>query len=197
MGTSPSAPRRTSAGSGPTCGNGAASAGSGPTCGDCAASTGSAPTRGDSAASTGSRLTRGDVAAWLVKTSRPPAVIEPGWSPGEVRTLQRCVRATYRLGLMTPGQVCLLWLSGQASPGVHAIGTLAVGPGGEEPVDTVDAPGGPVVTLALRLLSEPVPRRELMAAATFASAEVARMPAGSNPSYLTAPQLEEVLARLP
>ena len=70
---------------------------------------------------------------------------------------------------------------------MHAIGTLAAGPGGEEPVDTVDAPGGPVVTLRLRLLPSPVPRRELMATAAFASAEVARMPAGSNPSYLTAP----------
>ena len=30
----------------------------------------------------------------------------------------------------------------------------------------------------------------------FAASEVARMPAGSNPSYLTAPQLAEVLARL-
>ena len=173
MGTSPSAPRRTS-------------------------TAGSRPTRGDvAAAPAGSRLTRSDVAAWLVKTSRPPEAIEPGWVPGETRTLQRCVRATYRLGLMVPGQVCLLWLSGQARPGVHAIGTLAVGPGGEEPLDTVDAPGSPVVTLRLRLLAEPVPRRELMATAAFASAEVARMPAGSNPSYLTAPQLAEVKARLP
>jgi hypothetical protein len=98
---------------------------------------------------------------------------------------------------MEPGQVCLLWLSGQASPGVHAIGALAVGPGGEEPLDTVDAPGGPVITVRLRLLTAPVPRQELIAAASFASAEVSRMPAGSNPSYLTAPQLAEVMARLP
>ena len=163
------------------------------------APSGPTPARGDVASPyRGSRLTRSDVAAWLVKTSRPPAVIEPGWAPGEVRTLQRCVRATYRLGLMVPGQVCLLWLSGQTCPGVHAIGTLAVGPGGEEPLDTLDAPGGPVVTLSLRLLRpEPVPRQALMASAAFASAEVARMPAGSNPSYLTAPQLAEVMARLP
>src|SRR3954453_3244935 len=100
-------------------------------------------------------LTRSDVAAWLAKTSRPPAVIEPGWAPGEGRALQRCVRATYRLGLMETGQPCLLWLSGQASPGVHAVGTLVAGPGGEEPLDTVEAPGGPVITLRLRLLAEP------------------------------------------
>jgi hypothetical protein len=154
----------------------------------------SAPRRTSTA---GSRLTRGDGAAWLVKTSRPPEVIEPGWAPGETRTLQRCVRATYRLGLMVPGQVCLLWLSGQASPGVHAIGTLVAGPGGEEPLDTVEAPGGPVITLRLRLLAEPIPRQELMTAGPFATAEVARMPAGSNPSYLTGPQLAEVMARLP
>ena len=106
------------------------------------------------------------------------------------------MRATYRLGLMAPGQVCLLWLSGRTCPGVHAVGTLVAGPGGEEPADTVDAPGGPVVTVRLRLLDDPVPRHELMAAPAFSAAEVARMPAGSNPSYLTAAQLAEVLARL-
>ena len=143
-----------------------------------------------------SRLTASDVAAWLVKTSRPPALIEPGWSPGEERTLQRCVRATYRLGLMAPEQVCLLWLSGQTCPGVHAVGTLVAGPGGEGPVDTVDAPGGPFATVRLRLLHDPVPRSELMTLPAFAASEVARMPAGSNPSYLTTPQLAEVLARL-
>ena len=148
------------------------------------------------ARSASSRLSRSDVAAWLVKTSRPPAVIEPGWAPGEERTLRRCVRATYRLGLMTPGQVCLLWLSGQTCPGVHALGTVVAGPGGEEPADTVDAPGGPVVTVRLRLLEEPVSRHELIAAPRFATAEVVRMPAGSNPSYLTAAQLAEVVARL-
>ena len=143
-----------------------------------------------------SRLTSADVAAWLVKTSRPPALIERGWAPGEERTLQRCVRATYRLGLMAPGQVCLLWLSGQTCPGVHAVGTLVAAPGGEWPLDTVDAPGGPVVTVRLRLLRDPVPRSELMTLPAFAASEVARMPAGSNPSYLTTPQLAEVLARL-
>ncbi len=143
-----------------------------------------------------SRLTASDVAAWLLKTSRPPALIEPGWSPGEERTLERCVLGTYRLGLMAPGQVCLLWLSGQTCPGVHAVGTLVAGPGGEEPVDTIDAPGGPVVTVRLRLLQDPVPRSELMTLPAFAASEVARMPAGSNPSYLTTPQLAEVLARL-
>ena len=142
------------------------------------------------------RLSGSDVAAWLVKTSRPPAVVEPGWAPGEERTLRRCVRATYRLGLMAPGQVCLLWLSGQTCPGVHAVGTLVAGPGGEEPVDAIDAPGGPVVTVRLRLLQDPVPRSELMTLPAFAASEVARMPAGSNPSYLTTPQLAEVLGLL-
>jgi hypothetical protein len=143
-----------------------------------------------------SRLAASDVAAWLLKTSRSPALIEPGWSPGEERTLERCVRRTYRLGLMAPGQVCLLWLSGQTCPGVHAVGTLVAGPGGEEPADTIDAPGGPVVRVRLQLLQDPVPRSELMTLPAFAASEVARMPAGSNPSYLTTPQLAEVLARL-
>ena len=106
------------------------------------------------------------------------------------------MRATYRLGLMSPGQVCLLWLSGQTCPGVHAVGTLVAGPGDERPVDTIDEPGGPVVTVRLRLLLNPVRRSELMTLSAFAASEVARMPAGSNPSYLTTPQLAEVLGLL-
>lgn len=124
------------------------------------------------------RLTRDDVACWVFKT----ASAEP--LAGE---LTRCVRASYRLGLMAPGQPCLLWRSGRDAPGVHALGMLT----GEVREDD----GGPVVPVRLAPLAEPVPRAELLADPVFREAEVVRMPAGSNPSWLTAVQYGVVLAR--
>ena len=120
------------------------------------------------------RLTRDDVACWLLKT----ASSEP--LAGE---LTRCVRPSYRLGLMAPGQPCLLWRSGRDSPGVHALGVLTGEPRDGE------------VPIRLTPLADPVPRAELVADPVFAEAEVIRMPAGSNPSWLTAAQYAVVLAR--
>jgi hypothetical protein len=97
-----------------------------------------------------------------------------GWAPGTARSLTRCVRSSYRLELMAAGQPCLLWLSGRAAPGVHALGALT-GPVGR------DDDGGPVVPVRLELLAEPVPRAELLADPRMRDAEVLRMPAGSNP----------------
>lgn len=117
----------------------------------------------------------------MLKTARAPAELAPGWSPGADRVLLRCLRPSYRVGLMAPGQRCLLWWSGRQA-GVHAVGTLAGPP---------EKPAGPV-QVALRLLAEPVPRGDLLPSA-FASAEVIRMPAGSNPSWLDHRQLDALL----
>lgn len=136
----------------------------------------------------GGRLAAGDVAAWLLKTSRPPAELAPGWRPGQERRLERCVRRSYRLGLMAPGQPCVLWLSGRSEPGVHAVGRL---------VDDDGPPDSrPAVEVALTLLADPVPRSTLVRHTAFADAEVVRMAAGSNPSYLTARQLAALVELL-
>src|SRR4051794_20532217 len=89
---------------------------------------------------------------------------------------------------MTAGQPVLLWVSGRRQPGVHAVGVLT------GPV-TSDA-DGPVVPVRLSRLSEPVDRGELLADPVARSAEVLRMPAGSNPSWLSGPQFDAVLARV-
>ena len=135
------------------------------------------------------RLGAGDVACWVLKTSRPPSQLVPGWAPGAAYSLTRCVRSSYRLDLMAPGQPCLLWLSGRHSPGVHALGTLdsAVG---------TDDDGAPVVGVRLTLLPDPVARAELLADPRLQDAEVLRMPAGSNPSWLSALQFSAVLDRV-
>lgn len=82
----------------------------------------------------------------------------------------------------------LLWVSGRHSPGVHAVGRVTA------PVD--DDGDGPVLPVRLVRLDAPVPRAELLADARFRDAEVVRMPAGSNPSWVTAEQLTAVLERI-
>jgi hypothetical protein len=134
------------------------------------------------------RLTHGDVACWVLKTSLPPEDVVAGWRPGTEQILTRCVRPSYRLGLMAAGQAVLLWLSGRDKPGVHALGVLA------GPV-TTDA-DGPVVPVRLTRLAEPIDRVELLADPVARHAEVLRMPAGSNPSWLSRPQFDAVLARI-
>jgi hypothetical protein len=131
------------------------------------------------------RLERADVACWLIKTSRMPVALDAGRDA----VLDRCLRRSYRLDLVRPGDRCVLWRSGAVAPGVCAVGTVA-GEVGE-------SDGGPVVAVRLRLLPAPVPRAELRADPDFRDAEVLRMPAGSNPSWLTHRQFAAVLARLP
>jgi hypothetical protein len=135
------------------------------------------------------RLTPGDVACWVLKSTRPPEAIDPGWPVGAERQLTRCVRRSYRLDLVHPGQPCLLWVSGRADPGVHAVGEVT-----GEPEHRAD---GPVVDVRLTRLARPVPRAELLGDPAVRTAEVLRMPAGSNPSWLSAAALAAVLARLP
>ena len=136
------------------------------------------------------RLEPPDVAGWLLKSTRAPAVIDPGWAPGDERMLTRCVRRSYRLELVSPGQPVLLWVSGRVLPGVHAVGTVS------GPVRADDGDDdGPVLPVRLTSLPDPVARGELLADPAFRSAEVLRMPAGSNPSWLSAAQLGAVLAR--
>ncbi|MET0695149.1 MAG: hypothetical protein ABWX96_19040 [Propionibacteriaceae bacterium] len=136
------------------------------------------------------RLTTDDVACWVLKTRTAPADIAPDWSRGTARELTRCLRRSYRVELMQPGQRCLLWLSGSVGPGVQAIGTLT----SDATVGVErDAAGRDVeVSGSLLWLEDPVSRSALLADPDFAGAEVLRMPAGSNPSYLTAAALESL-----
>jgi hypothetical protein len=123
----------------------------------------------------------------VLKTTRPPEAMVRGWAPGTAHSLTRCVRRSYRLELVTAGQPCLLWLSGPTLPGVHALGTI------EGPVSTDD--DGPLIPVRMVLLAAPVPRGVLLADPRMRSAEVLRMPAGSNPSWLSAEQFGAVLER--
>ena len=133
------------------------------------------------------RLSPADVACWVIKTTRPPTDLVPGWTAGTPRELTRCLRRSYRLALMAPGQRCLLWRSGRPDAGVHALGELV----GQVEEDA----SGPVVRVRLSLLAVPVRRTDLLADPRARDAEVLRMPAGGNPSWLSAEQFAAVLAR--
>jgi hypothetical protein len=125
----------------------------------------------------------------VLKSSVPPVALAPDWRDGAEQVLGRCVRPSYRLDLMAAGQPCLLWVSGRDRPGVHALGELCGPPESDA--------GGPVVPVRLVLLAEPVDRGDLLADPVTREAEVLRMPAGSNPSWLSRPQFAAVLARVP
>jgi hypothetical protein len=135
------------------------------------------------------RLTAADVACWVLKSTRPPAAIDAGWRPGRERSLVRCVRRSYRLELVAAGQPCLLWLSGRDRPGVQALGAITG--------DVEDGADGPAVPVRLNLLPEPVARADLLGDPRMRDAEVLRMPAGSNPSWLSPVQFDAVLDRVP
>lgn len=133
------------------------------------------------------RLTQADIACWVIKSSRPPEALEPDWRTGDTVELDRCLRPSYRLALMTFGQPVMLWISGRDRPGVHAHGTVT----GTGPVMGLD--GKPVVSVTLTRLAQPVDRADLMADPATKDVEVLRMPAGSNPSWLSAEQYAAVL----
>ncbi len=120
-------------------------------------------------------LTDADVACWLLKASGRPAELPDGPAAGPV-VLSRCLRRSYRLGLVRPGQPCVLWVSGRVDPGVAAVGHIAS--------DVRTEGGGPVVDVELTALADVVPRADLVHDPAVRDAEVLRMPAGSNPSYL-------------
>ncbi|MEZ0166664.1 hypothetical protein AB2L27_18050 [Kineococcus sp. LSe6-4] len=133
-------------------------------------------------------LRSGDVACWLLKASGRPAELPAGPGAGPV-VLRRCLRRSYRLGLLSAGQPCVLWVSGRLDPGVAALGRIASEVGQEA--------GGPVVDVELTALAAVVARAALVADPRFAAAEVVRMPAGSNPSYLRPEQWEAVRELFP
>ena len=124
--------------------------------------------------------------AWLVKASGGLPSTRAHLRVGFVDAHTWCVRPTYRTELVAPGQRVLLWVSGGSAdhpPGIWAHGrTAGVAADGVMPVE-------------LTALAQPLLRSELVGDAALSAMEVLRMPAGSNPSYVTPAQLA-VLERM-
>ncbi|MDZ5664101.1 hypothetical protein HN031_08835 [Nocardioides sp. zg-1308] len=133
-------------------------------------------------------LTPETLGAWLVKaTGAAPSTIahvRAGFTGVETW----CVRPTYRTALVAAGQPVLLWVSGTEADlpaGIYAHGRTA-GPAADG-----------VMPVALEPLTDPLPRSELVGHPDLSTMEVLRMPAGSNPSYVTPGQLEALAAMRP
>lgn len=122
-------------------------------------------------------LTADTLGAWLFKATGSDASTQAHLRTGFADVQARCVRPTYRTDLVTARQRVLLWVSGTGA-GVHAYGrTTGPARDGEVP-------------LVLTPLDPPLLRSELVGHAALAGLEVLRMPAGSNPSYVTSAQLQ-------
>ena len=128
---------------------------------------------------TGRAVTSAGLGAWVVKANPAQTSVAALAGDGFAGVARWCVRPSYRTNLVAAGQPVLLWVSGKdpAFPaGFHAFGEVT-GP------CRVDA-GQPEIPMRLRPIPSPLLRAELLLDPVLATAEVVRMPAGSNPSYL-------------
>jgi hypothetical protein len=126
-------------------------------------------------------LTAADVGAWLFSCHpREFTDLLPDLRAGG-RVEAWCVRPSYRLGLLAPGQPAVLWVTGargaDPEPGIWMTGatTGRIDRGGERPRAGLD----------LALLDAPLPREVLRADPRTARMEVLRAAQMSNPSVLT------------
>ena len=130
-------------------------------------------------------VTADTLGAWLLKGDPRHDEVSGLLRTGFADLTTRCVRRSYRSDLVAAGQPVLYWVSGRHPD--HPAGLRGQGEVLGPVVDDPDA--GPVVPLRLRPLDPPVLRSELVDHPVLADLEVLRMPAGSNPSYVTVDQL--------
>lgn len=126
-------------------------------------------------------VTAESLGAWLLKTDPASTPVGELVASGFRSMTSRCVRRSYRTELMAPGQLVLLWVSGRDPrfpAGIYAQGRLVARP--DESLE---------VAIELEPFDPPVLRSELLADPVLSGIEVLRMPAGSNPSYLTRDEL--------
>ena len=122
--------------------------------------------------------------AWLMR--RNPAFLDVTALVESDITARWCVRPSYRLGLIRPGDPLLLWLSGRDPlhpRGLWAIGEMA----GHSDRETVE--------IRLRPLSRPLTDLELRSHG-IDDLEVQRQPMGSNPSWVSRRQWSRISSLL-
>lgn len=136
----------------------------------------------------GRALSSETLGAWLVKASGGASSTQAHVRTGFADVSTWCVQPTYRTGLVAEGQPVLLWVSGTERDhpaGIYARGR-ATGP--------TSARAMPIVLTAL---AHPLLRSELVGHPGLASMEVLRVPAGSNPSFVTHEQLGALVELCP
>jgi hypothetical protein len=132
-------------------------------------------------------VTEASLGAWLIKCDpiANPDLFDPaGDEPARVTS--RCVVRGYRSDLMKPGDRAVLWVSGDGRTKARGIwGT------GHVTGRTHETADGLAVPVDIPLLTTPLTDAALRAEGVD-DLEVQRMPAGSNPSWVS----KEQLARL-
>ncbi|WP_205473497.1 hypothetical protein [Nocardioides sp. SYSU D00038] len=135
-------------------------------------------------------VTADNFGAWLLKVD-PAATDVPHLLRTGFRTVTtRCVRPSYRTDLVALDQPLLLWVSGSSAvtpAGIYAHGRTT-GPVSHDESQLV-------MPVELEPLDPPIFRTELLAHPVLSRIEVLRMPAGSNPSFISAHQLAAIGSR--
>jgi hypothetical protein len=143
-----------------------------------------------------------DFGGWLFKCNPRRRDFQRFLSEAE-GTTECCAARSYRTTLIRPGQPVMLWVSGSDTrgpmPGIWAVGqTSSDASAGEGDSagghSSVPRHGDIRVRLSLRLLDEPVPRTVVRHVAALERLEVLRIPAGSNPSWITGSEFTALLA---
>jgi len=137
---------------------------------------------------------------WVVKGSRDVSPVDELVRTRFAAVAGWCLRPTYRTDMIRRGQHVLFWISGQ--DGLRPAGIYAQGHTTASPESVAEEPGErgkPKLFLPMRLepLPAPVLRSEILEQPVLSQIEVMKMPAGSNPSYLTRDQLAELRAGWP
>jgi hypothetical protein len=129
-------------------------------------------------------VTEAYLGAWLIKCDpRANPDLFATADDGVARVTSRCVARGYRADMMRPGDRVLLWLSGDGR--ARARGIWGVGRVTGQVHETAE---GLAVAVDLPLFSSPVSDDDLRAAGVD-DLEVQRIPAGSNPSWVSTEQL--------
>ncbi len=133
-------------------------------------------------------LTPATLGAWLLKATGSAPSTRAHVRAGFAGVDTWCVQPTYRTDLVEAGQPVLLWVSGNERE--HPAGIYASGR------TTGPAEAG-VVPVALSPVAHPLLRTELTGHPDLADMEVLRVPAGSNPSFVTPAQLRVLVELCP
>jgi hypothetical protein len=142
--------------------------------------------------STARAVSRESLGAWLIKGSGRSPSTHDLVRTGFTTVATRCLRASYRTDLVEAGQPVLFWISGDVAEhpaGIYAQG-WTTGPAVPDPAHHGSGAPALVVPVRLEPVDPPVLRSELRHHPELSAIEVLRMPAGSNPSYLTREQLD-------
>ncbi|MCW2735424.1 hypothetical protein [Nocardioides sp.] len=133
-------------------------------------------------------LTSETLGAWLVKATGSVPATTAHVRAGFAGVATWCVRPTYRTELVAAGQPVLLWVSGTERE--HPAGIYAAG-------RTTGRADGDLIPIALSPLAHPLLRSELTGHPGLTTLEVLRMPAGSNPSFVTHAELRVLVELCP